>query len=209
VYWGSDAVLKGSGYHGIGIDAGFATAINGNLSSSGWIISGNTGYSHTKDAGSKTNSFYTSALFGHLWQMPDYYLSLSGGVNFNNNDETPSGGKTDGSKVGAVLAYGFETKSVDALYVQSYGSVSTVYNQLYLHGKLGYKTASFNYGGEYTFSDDKGSKATHRFGGFIGDISIGEKVTMGVSAGYQHSREPGDKDGAYATIAFSMPISFH
>lgn len=207
LYWGADLALKGSNTYGLAFDGGFVTALNGNIDMPGWIVTGNLGYGHTKDVGSKTDSFYTTALVGYQWKTPDFYASLSAGVLYNNNDEKPGGGKTDGSKVGAAINYGFGTTASDAIYVQSYGTYATTYDQLYLHGKLGYKTASIAYGGEYTFYDDNGTKPTHRIGAFVGEIPLGEQLTMTVSGGYQTTKEPGTKDGGYATIGFSMPIS--
>ncbi|HFC04772.1 MAG TPA: cellulose biosynthesis protein BcsS, partial [Rhizobiales bacterium] len=166
IYWSGDLALRGSGKYSLAFDGGFATALDGDIGTSGWIVTADLGYSHSKYVSSKSDSFYTSLLFGHQWQSPDYYFSLSAGLLFNSNDEKPSGGKTDGDKVGGALLYGFETKAVDAFYVQSYGSFSTVYDQVYLHGKAGYKTATFTYGAEYTFYDDNDSKPTHQIGAF-------------------------------------------
>lgn len=207
VYWGADVKYGGSRSYATSVDAGLVTALNGNIETSGWILSGNAGYGYSKEALSKTNSVYTSVLFGHLWNMPGFYFSLSGGGLYLNNDETPPGSRTDGDKLGALFQYGFETTSVDAFYVQSYGSVSTAYTQLYLHAKVGYKSSTLRYGAEFTLSDDKTSRGTRRFGGFVGDIPLGEDLSMVVSAGYQQNRDPGEKDGAYATIGFAVPFS--
>lgn len=208
LYWSGDVAIKGSNTYGLAFDSGFSTALNGNIDISGWIVSGNLGYAHSKDVGSKSDSFYTSGLVGYQWQMPDFYISLSTGILYSNNDEKPGGGKTDGDKVGAAVIYGFGTNATDALYVQSYGSYATINDQFFVQGKLGYKTTSIAYGAEYTLYDDNGSKPTHRIGAFVGDIALSDKLTMTVSAGYQTTKEVGTKDGAYANIGFSVPVSF-
>lgn len=206
LYWGFEYNRASSRQDGFGIDGGFVTALNGNLDLSGWIVTGNLGYSESNSRGSDTDSIYASALAGHLWQTSDFYVSLAGGLHYINNDENPSGGITDGDKVGVIAQYGFETKRVEAPYVQSYGSYSTAYDSVYAHIKAGYKTHSLKYGAELTGYDEKGGKGTIRYGAFVGDIPLGQ-LTMGVSAGYQDELEPGNKDGFYALTEFSMPLS--
>lgn len=206
LYWGFEYNRASSRQDGFGIDGGFVTALNGNLDLSGWIVTGNLGYSESNSRGSDTDSVYASALAGHLWQTSDFYVSLAGGLHYINNDESPSGGVTDGDKVGLIVQYGFETKRVEAPYVQSYGSYSTAYDSVYAHIKAGYKTHRLKYGAELTGYDEKGGKGTMRYGAFVGDIPLGQ-LTMGVSAGYQDELEPGNKDGFYALTEFSMPLS--
>lgn len=207
VYWGTDFAHNSASKMGIGLDGGFVTALNGDIGATGWTFTGSLGVSRTDDALSDSNSFYGTALFGHQWHAPNHYVSLSGGVIYTNNDENPSGGATDGGAVGAIVQYGFETKAVDALYVQSYGAYATAYDQIYVHAKTGYKTANLRFGPEITLFDDESSRPTLRYGGFLGDISITDSLNMVVTAGYQHELEVGVADGFYATIGFSIPIS--
>ncbi|WP_136659149.1 cellulose biosynthesis protein BcsS [Nitratireductor sp. XY-223] len=207
VYWGADFAHKSDGNNGYGAGAGFVTALNGDIGATGWTLTGNIGGSRTEDVNSDTNSFYSSALVGYQWHAPGYYITVAGGVNYVNNDETPPGGVTDGGEVGAIAQYGFETKMVDAFYVQSYGAYSTAFDQKYVHAKVGYKTPVLRFGPEFTFFDESTSQETLRFGGFVGDISVTDSVNMVVSAGYQHELEPGVEDGFYATIGFSVPLS--
>jgi hypothetical protein len=207
VYWGADVNWSRSSEYGFGADLGLVTALNGDLAASGWTFAANAGASHSNAPGSETNSFYDTLLLGHLWQLPDYYVSLSGGAHFVDNDENPGGGPTDGGEVGAIVQYGFETKATNAFYAQSYGGVSTVYDQIYLHAKAGYKAADLRYGAELTLFDEKANRKTLRYGAFIGDIAVTESVSMVISAGYQEDTEPGDKDGIYATVGFSVPLS--
>ena len=206
IYWGLDYSHANSSQYGVGFDAGFVTALNRNIDASGWILTGSGGISRSQTLVANTESFNTSLLIGYLWQGPRSYFSLSGGVNYIYNDETPPGSPTDGGEAGVIAQYGFETKAENALYFQSYGSISSAYSSVYFHAKGGYKTSSLKFGAEFTVYDDKGSSETMRYGVFLGDIPLG-RLTMGVSAGYQDERSPGKRDGFYSLVEFSMPIS--
>ncbi|WP_197435030.1 cellulose biosynthesis protein BcsS [Nitratireductor arenosus] len=207
IYWGADLGLSRSGKDGYGIDAGFVTALNGDIATSGWTLTSGLGFSRTDDVLSDSKSFYGSLLLGYQWHAPGYYFTVAGGANYVRNDETPPGSVTDGDELGAIVQYGFETKRVNALYVQSYGSFSTAHNQIYGHAKVGYKTPVLRFGPEFTVFDDEGSQATLRYGAFVGDIPVFGSLSMVVSAGYQDELEPGQSDGFYATIGFSVPLS--
>gem|GEM_PF-2129640 len=206
LYGGVDYAKSGSSKHDYGVDVGFVTALNGNIGSSGWVVTGNIGYGNT-DGIADSDAFSTSLLLGYLWKMPDYYFTLSSGVHYVDNNEAVPGSPTDGSEVGVIGQYGFETSAVNAFYVQSYGSVSSVYDQVYGHIKAGYKTETLRFGGEFTVFDETNSKPTLRYGAFLGDIPLGDRLRMVVSAGYQEDREPGNDDGFYATVGFSIPFS--
>jgi len=208
IYWGFDYSRARSSQYGIGADAGFVSALNGDISQTGWTVSGNIGGSRSVSGLSSTNSAYGSVLVGYQWHMPGYYIALNAGIDAVNNNEKPGGSKTDGSKLGAIVQYGFETKSVDAFYLQSYGSFSTAFTRLYGHAKVGYKTSDYKFGAEFTGYKDSGSAATYRVGGFFGDIPLGP-VTMGVSAGLQLERGIGLSNGFYGLLEFSVPISIH
>lgn len=206
LYWGFDYSQTRSGKEGIGIDGGFVTAFNGDIGATGWIFTSSLGFSRTDDVQSNSEAFYGTALIGYQWQTPGYSFSLSAGAHYVDNDEDPPSA-TDGAELGALAQYGFETKSVDAFYAQSYGALSTAFHQVYFHGKLGYKTPTLRFGPEFTVFDDEGSRPTLRYGAFLGDIPIYESLTMIVSAGYQQELDPGQPNGFYATIGFSVPLS--
>jgi len=207
IYWGADFTYGNSDRNGIGVDAGFVTALNGDLGTAGWTIGGNLGLSHSEDIGSETDSIYGTLLLGYIWPGQGHYFTMAGGLNVVNNDETPSGGVTDGSTAGAIVQYGFETTREMAFYAQSYGSYSTANDQVYVHAKVGYKTSQLRFGPEFTVSDDRGSKPTLRYGAFVGDIPLGKRVSMSISAGYQQELEPGTADRFYAAVGFSVPLS--
>lgn len=207
VYWGVDLSKNHSQRHGYGIDGGFVTALDGDLSTTGWTLSGNIGFGNVSSSDSETDSLYGTLLLGHLWVAPTAYFSLAGGVHYVDNDETPPGGATDGHEVGAIAQYGFETTVENAFYAQSYGAISTAYDQLYAHLKLGYKTDQLRFGAEFTVFDDEDGDGTRRYGVFIGDIPITDKLSMVVSGGYQEELDPGIEDGLYATVGFSIPIT--
>lgn len=207
IYWGGDLNYSRSTRYGGGVGAGFVTALNGDLGASGWTLTGNLGLSSSLDIGSRSQSFYGSLLLGHQWTWPDFYVSLAGGVHYVNNNETPGGGATDGDRLGAIVQYGIETTRTNAFYLQSYGSASTAYNQLYAHVKAGYKAETLRFGGEFTVSDDIGGMPTLRYGAFLGDIPLAKKLSMVVSAGYQHELDPTAPNGFYATIGFAVPLS--
>lgn len=207
VYWGGEFTTHSGGKDGYGAGAGFVTAVNGDIGATGWTLTGNFGGSRTDDGPFETKSFYAAALVGYQWHAPGYYFTLAAGVNYVNNDETPSGGPTDGGEAGAIIQYGVETKQVNAFYAQSYGAYSTAHDTVYLHAKAGYKTPNLRFGPEFTLFDEGTSRSTLRYGAFIGDIAITQSVNMVVSAGYQHELEPTAEDGFYATIGFSTPLS--
>ncbi|MBW3096024.1 cellulose biosynthesis protein BcsS [Pseudohoeflea coraliihabitans] len=204
VYWGADYANTDS--DAFGLDAGFVTALNGNIAASGWIMSGSIGYGNTDAPLSETDSVYGTLLLGYQWVMPDFYVSLAGGAHVVNNDENPPGGITDGSEFGAIAQYGFETTRTNSLYFQSYGSFSTAYDQVYLHAKAGYKLPTLRFGGEFTVFDEVASSSTLRYGAFVGDIPLTDRLSMVVSAGYQDEQGSSD-DGFYATIGFAVPFS--
>lgn len=206
LWWGADLAVRGSDHRAYGADAGFVTAINGDIGATGWTISGSLGASRTTAPLSDTNAFSGTLLVGHQWHAPGFYVSLAAGLHYVNNNETPAGGPTDGDEFGAVFQYGFETKTVEALYIQSYGSYSTAYDQAYFHSKLGYKARTLRFGAEFTAFDDTGSRPTLRYGAFVGDIPITDRLSMVISAGYQHELEALEPDGFYAQIGFSVPL---
>lgn len=206
LYWGFDLSRASSSQYGLGADVGFVTALNGNIAVSGWTMSANLGVSRSVHSPAETDSITGSVLLGYQWHTPQYYLALNAGVHVVNNDDNPPGGITDGTDVGAIVQYGFETKAANALYLQSYGAASTAFDQLYLHAKLGYNTGTLKYGAEFTASDDEGSSATFRYGGFIGGIPVGS-LSMVVSAGYQAETQAGKSDGFYTQLGFSVPLS--
>lgn len=206
LYGGFDYANGGSTKDDYGVDVGFVTALNGDIGTSGWVVTGNIGYGNT-DSIVDSDTFSTSLLLGYLWQMPDYYFTLSGGVHYVDNNDAVPGSPTDGSEVGVIGQYGFETSTVNAFYVQSYGSLSSVHDQVYGHVKAGYKTETLRFGGEFTVFDEIASKPTLRYGAFLGDIPLGDRLRMVVSAGYQEDRQPGNEDGFYATVGFSIPFS--
>ncbi|MFN0263239.1 cellulose biosynthesis protein BcsS [Tepidamorphus sp. 3E244] len=205
VYGGVDFSRANSQQNGFGADAGFVTAVHGDISVSGWTVSANIGASQSNDVGTDTDSVYGSALVGYQWHSPQYYFALNAGVHAVDNDESPSGGSTDGSEVGAVFQYGFETKG-GMYFVQSYGSFSTAYDQVYAHAKVGVRGSHFTYGAELTVFDEQDSDSTIRYGAFIGEIPLGN-FRVGVAAGYQQEQDPASDDGFYATVQFSVPLS--
>lgn len=205
IYGGIGGNWANSQQNGIGIDLGFVTAVNGDIASSGWTISGNTGFSQSNDAASDSNSFSGALLGGYQWHSSDFYFALNLGVTAINNDENPSGGPSDGSEVGAIAQYGFEKKT-GTLYLQSYGAASTAFSQIYGHAKVGIRGDTLKYGAEFTTFHDDDSDGTLRFGAFVGDIPLG-KASLGLSAGYQHELEAGKDDGIYAQLEFSVPLS--
>ncbi|MCC0015208.1 MAG: cellulose biosynthesis protein BcsS [Rhodobiaceae bacterium] len=205
IYGSFDFSHASSDQNGYGADAGFVTAINGDITTTGWTLTANVGVSRSNDVATDTTSFNGSVLGGYQWHTPAYYFALNAGVHFVNNDDNPSGGPTDGSEAGVIAQYGFETKAVDAFYVQSYGALSSVYDQIYFHAKAGWKTQQLKYGAEFTASDEKDSGGTLRYGAFIGDIPLG-MASVGISAGFQQELEAGKKDGFYSMVEMSMPL---
>lgn len=205
IYGSFDFSHANSNQHGFGVDAGFVTALNGDITTSGWTLTANIGFSRSNDVATDTDSFSGSVLAGYQWHAPAYYFAVNGGVAVVNNDETPSGSPTDGSEVGAIAQYGFETKAVDAFYLQSYGAVSTAFSQIYFHAKAGRKTQTIKYGVEFTAMDEEDSGGTLRYGAFVGDIALGS-INVGVSAGFQQELEAGKSDGFYTQVEFSMPV---
>ncbi len=205
IYWGGDLANNQNDQTSGGIGAGFTTALDGDLGQSGWIVSGYLGGGWVDGNTSRTDAAYGSLAAGYLWAAPDYYVSLQAGVHFVNNNESPGGGPTDGSEIGALFQYSFETTRSNAFYAQSYGSLSTAFEQRYAHVKTGYKTSTFTYGAEFTYLDSEDSGDTKRYGAFVGNIPIG-KLSMTIGAGYQQESEPSLSDGVYGTVGFSVPF---
>lgn len=207
IYWESDFYKADSDQKGFGIDGGFVTALNGDITKSGWTVTANIGFSRSDDAAAETKSRYGSVLVGYQWHFPTHYFALNTGVYMGNNDETPGGSVTDGYEAGVLGQYGIETKSTNAFYLQSYGSITSAFDSRYAHLKIGYKADVLKFGAAFTIYDDEGSEETIRYGGFVGDIPLWGKLAMSVSAGYQQENEPGNENGFYGRTEFYVPIS--
>jgi len=208
IYWGADGSFGPVLNHGYGADIGFATALNGNIGTAGWTVSGSFGLGRSVSPVFTTDSVNAALLLGYQWQAPGYYVSLAAGLQYVNNTENPGGGITDGSRLGAIVQYGFETKSENSLYLQSYGAYSTANSQIYGHLKAGYKARQLRFGAEFTVSDDIGSLPVLRYGAFVGNIPLGERLSMVVSAGYQQDLTPATPGRFYTGVGFSVPLSF-
>jgi len=206
VYWGGDFAHNDTEV-ATGASAGFVTALHGDIGTSDWIATGGLGVSRTDTNVSNSDGFYGSLLVGHQWHLPGVYVSLSGGANLVDNAESPGGGPTDGTEVGAIFQYGFETTALETVHIQSYGAYSTAYDQIYLHAKAGHRIEGLRFGPEFTLFDEDATRPTLRFGGFIGDIPITDAIGMVVAAGLQHELEPGEADGFYATVSFAVPLA--
>lgn len=206
LFWGAGSGAPGTDSADSAANIGFVTALNGDIGRSGWIITSSAGLGLTNAPLSRTKSFYSSLLVGHQWTLPGYSFSLSAGLHYRNNRERPGGGPTDGGDAGVTVQYGFDTRTVDALYLHAYGAYSTVADQIYFHLKAGRRTQRLRFGGEFTLSDDAWSRPTLRYGVFVGDIALPGSVSAVVSAGYLRHLEPGKSDGFYAGAGFSMPL---
>ena len=206
IFWGAEASFGRSNRMIYGVNAGFVTAINGDLGTSGWTISGNVGGSRSKAPLSRTNSLHAALLAGYQWQMPGMYFSVAGGPHYVSNHDTPRGGPTDGDEFGAMVQYSFETTGSNSLYFQSYGSYSTVFDRKYFQAKAGYKAEAVKFGPEFSVFDEKASRPTLRYGGFVSGIQLTDTLSMTASAGYQQDLDRQDPDGFYAQIGFSLPL---
>ena len=200
LYWGADAVgMVGGRDFNAGI--GFVTALSGDIGRPGWIVSGGFGLGRTRTLWNATDSRYATLVAGHQWVTPSYYLSLAAGLAWRDKDE---GGGSPGAAVGAVIRYSFETGARHALYLQSYGAYSTIDDEVHFHARIGRRTSTLRFGGEFLLFDDARNRPTLRYGAFLGDVPVSERVRMSFAAGYRHELEPGKSDGIYATIGFSM-----
>jgi hypothetical protein len=199
-YWGADAVgMVGGRDFSAGI--GFVTALSGDIGRPGFIVGGGFGLGRTRTLWNATDSRYAAFVAGHQWVAPSHYLSLSAGLAWRDKDE---GGGRPGAAVGAVLRSTFETSARDAAYLQSYGAYSTIDDEVHFHVRLGRRMARLRFGGEFMLFDDAGNRPTLRYGAFLGDIPVNERIGMNLAIGYRHELEPGKGDGLYATIGFSM-----
>ncbi len=205
-FTGVDAVSNGvSGY------GGFVYALNDDVTTTGWTVSGNFGWSRNWDnsvsPSSKSNSVSASVLLGYQWHTPDLYLGLSLGADYINNTESPSTGSvTEGRKTGYVVQAGFETKRERAVYLQGFATHLSANNRNYAQLRAGYRATKYVFGVEGVFSDEMDSSPVTRVGLFVGDIPFG-KGGFGVSAGYQNDRGSSVNDGAYVSVEYSIPFS--
>lgn len=207
VYWGADAVgMVGGRDFNAGI--GLIGALNGDIGRPGWIVSGSFGLGRTRTLWSATDSRYATLVAGRQWSTPSHYFSLSAGLAWRDKDNRPDAGG-EGSALGAVIRYSFDTRAPDALYLQSYGSYSTIDDEVHFHLRVGRRTSALRFGGEFMLFDDARDRPTLRFGAFVGDIPMGPMghgLNLTLAAGYRHELEPGKGDGFYATLGFSMPL---
>ncbi len=206
-YWSTEFVRARAGRNGYGTGAGFVTAWNGDIGVPGWIISSNLGFSRTQDAFSTSRSVYGTFVAGYQWNTPEYYFSMAAGAHYVDKNDTRRGSAGDGAELGTMIQYSFETKARDTIYLQSYGSASTAFSQIYMHAEVGYRTSALSYGPMFSIFDEEGSRPTLRYGVFANDIPTFGSMRMAISAGYQDELDPSRSDGFYATLGFSVPLS--
>ena len=185
---------------------GFVSALDGDIGRPGWIVSGSFGLGRTRTLWNATDSRYATLVAGHQWVTPSRYFSLSAGLAWRDKENRPAGAG-EGDRLGAVIRYSFDTRALDALYLQSYGAYSTIDDEVHFHLRAGRRTSILRFGGEFTLFDDARNRPTLRYGAFVGDIPMGHGLGMTLAAGYRHELTPGKGDGLYATIGFSMPLS--
>lgn len=204
LYWGADAVgmVGGRDFHA---GLGFVTALDGDIGRSGWIVSGSFGLGRTRTLWGGSDARYATLLAGHQWTTPSTYFSLSAGLAWRDKHHRPAA-PGDGGRVGAVVQYSFDTRALDAPYLQSYGAYSTIGDEIHFHLRLGRRTSTLRFGGEFMLFDDAGNRPTLRFGAFVGDIALAHGLNLTLAAGYRHELTPGKGDGLYATLGFSMPL---
>ena len=80
IYGGFDFSHANSQQNGFGIDGGFVTAINGDITTTGWTVSANLGFSQSNDVATDTDSVSGSVLAGYQWHSPEYYFALNAGI---------------------------------------------------------------------------------------------------------------------------------
>lgn len=204
LFWGFDFLEEG-----FGADGGFVHALDGNMWTPGWLVTGSAGYSEDDNKKvmptSSTESFRSNLLVGYQWMAPErYYLAVYGGISYIDNDETPffPASETDGSEVGAMVQVDFSTQKERALYAAANAVYTTAFNEVWARFRTGYSGTRVNFGPEFTVSDDEGGGATTRYGAFIGDIDVG-RLNMTVSGGYNEEDGDASNDGFYAMLEFS------
>ncbi|MCR8548666.1 cellulose biosynthesis protein BcsS [Salipiger sp. P9] len=191
---------------GAGIYGGFVTALNGDITASGWTLSANLGYSQSWGSFSDTDSTGASVLLGYQWHTPGYYASLALGVDVIENTEDPdTGARNNGTHTGYILQAGFQTKSVDALFFQGYGAYLSANERLYTQLRSGWASEKMTFGLEAIYADERDSAETVRYGLFVSDLPLGNG-SFGISAGY-HDDRGSDDDGAYIAFEYSIPLS--
>lgn len=204
VYFGGDGVRNGVGVYG-----GFTYALNGDIATSGWVISANMGYATFWSPGSTSYTFDASVLLGYQWHTPDYYLALNLGGDFISNVDTPpTAGPAMGQKVGVIGQVGFETKASEAIYLSGFGAYATANQRIYGQVRVGYQDANYyTYGVEGIYGNELGSSPVTRIGVFVGGIEVGPGA-VGVSVGYLDEWGSTVNDGAYLAVEYSVPLRF-
>ena len=197
---------------GWGTYIGTVYALNGDLGTSGWTATAILGYSEFADSSvlpsSSSKTLTGSALLGYLWHSPNFYTTLSFGVDIIDNTESPwTGSPTAGTKVGAVAQVGFETTENNTFYFNGFGTFMTANERVYSQLRAGYRGSQHAYGLEGVYSDERGSKETTKMGLFLSGIPVG-KSELGISAGYFDERGTSASDGMYMAVEFSVPVRF-
>jgi hypothetical protein len=162
--------------------AGFTTALNGDLSASGFLLRGDGLYVHT-DQG---QIWEGSPLLGY--QIVDSLFTFSTfiGVDFHklpNSDSTNVQGYETGFKVAASV----ETDEKERLVANIYGEYSTAFDSYWVRSRSGYNFKSFVIGPEAILVGNQSFRA-ERSGAFVLvplEEYLGRPIDLTVSGGYQ------------------------
>ncbi len=208
VFGGADVTENGRGAY-----LGVATAFNGDLGKqSGWTTTTIIGYSKYSDDSvsptSESTSTTASVLLGYNFVHPDWYATLSLGVDYVNNEDDPSSNSpAEGEKTGAIAQISYESKRENAFYIGGFGTYMTANERSYTQLRAGYKKPSITFGLEAIHASELDSNPVSGMGVFLSGIALGSGE-IGLSAGYFDERGGTSGDGGYFAMEYSVPVRF-
>ena len=192
-------------------DIGAVYSIDNNLNQNGWLVRGEFfiggyDYNHVSSSRVKQDVSYQggSAMAGYHWHFQNQsLLSLYGGLEVQNNDNSDATAFVRGSSVGPKLQAEFETPFLNnKFYSYSMASYTTAWDSYSMMTKVGYRIEPMvSVGPELAvLGDDRVGNA--RMGGFVG-FNVTKDLKMIGAAGYNFGTDThviGGTSGLYGTI---------
>lgn len=202
IYTGLDVYKSGSGVY-----LGFVTALDGDISTNGWTVSGNLGFSKSRTSLAKTTSGGASVLLGYQWHTPTTYTTLALGADVIDTSESPNlGSPNNGTHSGLILQAGFNTKYENAPYFQAYGAYLSANKRSYAQVRGGWAGSKATFGIEAIYANESDSEPSRRLGLFVSDIPLGNGG-VGFSVGLHDDLGTSGSDGGYLGLEYSIPVS--
>lgn len=172
---------------------GFEISLKGDLTESGFVVYGLTGFGESDafGGGDSSNGVIVDTLLGYKLGTALLDASIYAGFGYSEDSDERFGFKIQG---------GVSTTDFSQFYASVFASYFTSEDSVYTQGRVGYNHTLLKVGPEIGFSRDDDND-TIRVGGFISDVDLGW-FYVGVAAGYAFEDGVDENDSVYGTIDF-------